>query len=102
MITIGVAPSNKTRKRRRRCQLDVVLRMCEHVAAFMRENDARTSEAYLSAIRLPQAWDLSHGSPGVVVAVVDTGVTAVGDVSTQIIAGRNFVAGNADAAQLRI
>jgi serine protease len=56
-----------------------------------------TAESYLSTIRMPQAWDLSHGSPGIVVAVVDTGVTPVFDLSTQVLPGRNFVAGNADA-----
>jgi subtilisin family serine protease len=52
-----------------------------------------SAESYLSTIRLPQAWDLSHGSAGVVVAVVDTGVSAVGDLATQVLPGRNFVGG---------
>jgi len=72
----------------------------DHVLhAFETPNDPffAPSEAYLSAIRLPQAWDLSHGSLGVVVAVVDSGVSPVADLSTQILPGRNFVAGTDDA-----
>ena len=72
----------------------------DHVLhAFETPNDPyfAAAEAYLSAIRLPQAWDVSHGSLAVVVAVVDTGVSSVGDLSTQILPGRNFVAGTADA-----
>jgi subtilisin family serine protease len=71
----------------------------DHVLhAFDTPNDPyfATAESYLSTIRLPQAWDVSHGSLGVVVAIVDTGVSSVGDLSTQILPGRNFVAGNAD------
>ena len=56
-----------------------------------------SAEPYLGTVRLPQAWDVSHGSNGVVIAVVDTGVTAVGDLSTQLLPGRNVVTGTADA-----
>ena len=72
----------------------------DHVLhAFETPNDPyfATAGSYLSTIRLPQAWDVSHGSLGVVVAVVDTGVTSVGDLSTQILPGRNFVSANGDA-----
>jgi serine protease len=40
---------------------------------------------------------VSHGSLGVVIAVVDTGVSPVGDLSAQILPGRSFVTGIADA-----
>jgi serine protease len=67
--------------------------------AFDVPNDPyfESAESYFNTIRLPQAWDLSHGSAGLIIAVVDTGVTAVGDLSTQLLPGRNFVAGSADA-----
>ena len=67
--------------------------------AFEVPNDPyfESAETYFSTLRLPQAWDLSHGSAGLILAVVDTGVTAVGDLSTQVLPGRNFVSGSADA-----
>ena len=50
--------------------------------AFDLPNDPffESSEPYFGTVRLPQAWDLSHGSNGLVIAVLDTGVTAVGDL----------------------
>jgi subtilisin family serine protease len=67
--------------------------------AFDVPNDPyfETAEGYLTTVRLPQAWDLSHGSAGMIIGVVDTGVTSVQDLATQVLPGRNFVAGNADA-----
>jgi serine protease len=67
--------------------------------AFDVPNDPyfESAEGYLTTVRLPQAWDVSHGSNGLVIAVLDTGVTAVPDLSTQVLPGRNFVAGGADA-----
>jgi serine protease len=67
--------------------------------AFEVPNDPyfESSESYLTTVRLPQAWDVSHGSAGLIIAVADTGVTAVRDLSTQVLPGRNFVSGNADA-----
>ena len=58
---------------------------------------SRRRSSYLSTIRLPQAWDVSHGSLGVVVAVVDTGVSLGRRPVDADPPGRNFVAGNADA-----
>src|SRR5215212_4525457 len=67
--------------------------------AFDVPNDPyfESAESYFGTVRLPQAWDLSHGSNGIVIAVVDTGVTSVGDLSTQVLPGRNVVGNNADA-----
>lgn len=56
-----------------------------------------SAEGYFTTVRLPEAWDLSHGSPNLVIAVLDTGVTAVGDLSTQLLPGRNAITGSADA-----
>jgi serine protease len=53
---------------------------------------------HLRQVGLPGAWKLGQGE-GVVVAVVDTGVTPVPDLAgTRIVAGYNFVANNANAA----
>jgi serine protease len=66
--------------------------------AFDLPNDPyfASAEPYFGTVRLPQAWDLSHGSNGLVIAVLDTGVTSVGDLSAQLLPGRNVVAGNTD------
>jgi subtilisin family serine protease len=50
-----------------------------------------SGQPYLAAIRMPQAWDLSHGSRGVTIAVLDTGVTPVEDLAGQLLPGHNFV-----------
>jgi subtilisin family serine protease len=50
-----------------------------------------SGEPYLTTIRMPQAWNLSHGSSAVIIAVVDTGVTPVADLAGQLLAGHNFV-----------
>jgi len=67
--------------------------------AFETPNDPyfESSEPYFSTIRMPQAWDVSHGSRRVTVAIVDTGVAPVGDLTSQLLPGRNIVADNTDA-----
>src|SRR5437016_946963 len=67
--------------------------------AFDTPNDPyfESAESYFDTIRMPQAWDLSHGSRAITIAVVDTGVTPVGDLARQLQPGRNVVADNADA-----
>jgi serine protease len=53
---------------------------------------------HLRQVGLPDAWKLGTGK-GVVVAVIDTGVTKVGDLAqTTFVPGYNFVANNANAA----
>ncbi len=56
-------------------------------------NDPHMGSArpYLDAIRLTQAWDLSHGAGEVTIAVVDTGVSPVADLADRLLPGRNFV-----------
>ena len=50
-----------------------------------------SSRPYLDAIRLTQAWDLSHGASDVTIAVVDTGVSPVADLADRLLPGHNFV-----------
>ena len=56
-------------------------------------------ESILRTARLPEAWDISHGSSGVVVAVLDTGVNIRHeDLVGRTVPGRDFVGGDADPA----
>jgi serine protease len=44
-----------------------------------------------SLINLPQAWEVTHGSGSVIVAVIDTGVLPHPDLSGRVIAGYDFI-----------
>ena len=64
-------------------------------------NDTRYSEQwhYLGApggLNLPAAWDIATGS-GVVVAVIDTGITSHADLSANVVAGYDFISSSATA-----
>lgn len=43
-------------------------------------------------INLPAAWDITRGSPGLVIAVLDTGVTAHADLAGRLLPGYDFIA----------
>jgi serine protease len=43
-------------------------------------------------INLPAAWDITSGAPGLVIAVLDSGVTAHADLAGRIVPGYDFVA----------
>lgn len=47
-------------------------------------------------VRLPAAWGRTTGSAGVTIAVLDTGVSAVGDLRGAVLNGYNYVGGNSD------
>ena len=57
-------------------------------------NDTRFNEqwGYTGAygIKAPQAWDTTHGN-GVVVAVLDTGITRHGDLDANVLPGYDFI-----------
>ena len=68
----------------------------------MTPNDPRYIDQWhyqggVSGMNLPAAWDLSTGT-GVVVAVIDTGVTAHPDLNGNVISGYDFIT---DAARAR-
>ncbi len=42
-------------------------------------------------INLPSAWDLTTGSPGIVVAVIDTGIVPHADLSGRTVPGYDFI-----------
>lgn len=66
--------------------------------AFDTPNDPyfTSAEQYLGTIRAPDAWDVTHGSRLVTIAVVDTGVSPVEDLAKQLLPGRNFIANSSD------
>lgn len=47
--------------------------------------------ATTSGINMPAAWDITHGTPDVIVAVVDTGITAHVDLAGQTVPGYDFI-----------
>ncbi len=48
MITLGFNLSEGVRSRRRKSPVDVVLRLCEHITAFMQENNGGEYKAFFS------------------------------------------------------
>jgi subtilisin family serine protease len=58
-----------------------------------------TSQWHHAAIRMPQAWDVTRGSPQVVLAVLDTGINAsLPDFNGRLVAGYDFVNGDNNPA----
>ncbi len=56
-------------------------------------------EWHVAKIQLSQAWGITSGNPGTVVAVVDTGVAANHpDLAGKVLAGYNFYANNTNTA----
>lgn len=55
-------------------------------------NDPRYSEQWaLPLIQAPQAWQRTHGSPHVVVAIIDTGVRAHPELAPRLLPGYDFI-----------
>jgi subtilisin family serine protease len=60
---------------------------------------AQGVQPYLDTIRLPQAWSVTHGSVGLKIAVLDTGVQADHpDLNGRVLAGFDFVNNDANPA----
>jgi serine protease len=48
-------------------------------------------------INLPAAWDITSGSPSLVIAVLDSGVTAHADLAGRLLPGYDFIANTTNA-----
>lgn len=68
--------------------------------ALMTANDPLAKAQWAVAkIQLPAAWDLTGGSPGIKVAIVDTGIDSRHpDLTGQVVGGFDFFNRDADAA----
>jgi Subtilase family len=67
-------------------------------AAALVPTDPQATHPAYAALNLPAAWELSTGSPGVVIAVVDSGVDpAHPDLAGAVSGGYDFVDDDADA-----
>jgi len=67
-------------------------------AAALVPSDPFATHPSYGALRLPTAWELTTGSPGVVIAIVDSGVEASHpDLAGAFVPGRDFVDRDDDA-----
>ena len=72
-----------------------------HTASEIPNDPGFVSEWHLAKIQTPQAWNLTTGSPSVMVAVIDTGVYGTHpDLISNLSPGWNFVKSNSDTSDL--
>jgi thermitase len=75
----------------------------DHVrkASAVTPNDPMYTEGRqpeVDKVELPAAWETTKGDAAVKVAVLDTGVTSVGDLTGAVLPGYNYVSNNTNAA----
>jgi len=68
-----------------------------HAAAITPDDPGYGGQWGIVKTRVNQAWSAVRGSSRVVVAVVDTGVTALPDLAGRVLPGHDFVNGDDDA-----
>jgi len=69
-----------------------------HKPLFVPNDPLYAQQWHYPLIDLSQAWDLETGDPGVVVAVIDTGVfLAHSDLASNLISGYDFISSSANA-----
>jgi thermitase len=69
-----------------------------HAATVTSNDDYRSLQWGLDRVGVPGAWQRTTGSASITVAVVDTGVDEVSDISGAVLAGHDFVNDDSDPA----
>ncbi len=68
------------------------------MSAFATFNDPGIPQQHgLDSLELPRAWDVTTGNPNLVVAVVDSGISAHEDLDGVVLSGYDFVSDDANA-----
>jgi subtilisin family serine protease len=76
---------------------DVEPNRIRHAAAVPNDPRYSAQQAYLQAVHLPDAWEVTTGDDGLVMAIIDTGVQLTHpDLAGRLVAGWDFV--NDDAS----
>jgi thermitase len=68
---------------------------------FVPNDPAYGSEWHLAKISAPQAWTISQGVPGVIIAILDSGIDATHpDLAAKLVPGYNFFDNNTNTADV--
>jgi subtilisin family serine protease len=95
----------------RQSQVLLRLRQNQHVAwaepdylvepALVPNDPYYSLEWHLPKIQAPQAWDLTTGAPGIIIAILDSGIDAAHpDLAGSLVPGWNFYDNNADTSDV--
>ncbi|GAA2489778.1 S8 family serine peptidase [Winogradskya humida] len=69
----------------------------DHIARIATNDPSYSGQWGIARTGVDVAWGTTHGASGVVVAVLDTGVTAIPDLAGRLLPGKDFVNGDNDA-----
>jgi subtilisin family serine protease len=69
--------------------------------AFVPNDSSYSAQWHLPKISAPAAWDITEGTPGIVIGILDSGVDpAHPDLAPKLVAGYNFYDNNADTTDV--
>jgi thermitase len=69
--------------------------------ALVPNDPAYGEQWHLARIRAPQAWDITPGSPGIVIGILDSGIdSSHPDLASKLLPGWNFYEGNANTGDV--
>ena len=93
--------ANVTNRLRRRPDVEFVEQDAAHAPADVPNDPEYANQWHLPMIGAPAAWDSTHGSTSVVIAVLDSGVDATHpDLASKLVPGWNFYGNNSDTADV--